>query len=111
MATKYTAYCKNCCRETFHERPSTSHILHLLLSLVTMGFWVPVWILMALNNNSQGMCTICGRKVGLFGSGGGGIKHYTPVEINNNIKCPECAELIKPDAKVCKHCGFRLKEQ
>lgn len=20
-------------------------------------------------------------------------------------KCPHCAELIKPDAKVCKHCG------
>jgi len=22
-------------------------------------------------------------------------------------KCPECAELIKKDAKVCKHCGYR----
>ena len=23
-------------------------------------------------------------------------------------KCPECAELIKKDAKVCKHCGHRF---
>ncbi|WP_442930081.1 zinc ribbon domain-containing protein [Mycolicibacterium sp. BiH015] len=23
-------------------------------------------------------------------------------------KCPECAELILVDAKVCKHCGYRL---
>ncbi|WP_206377610.1 zinc ribbon domain-containing protein [Sphingobium sp. TB-6] len=22
-------------------------------------------------------------------------------------KCPECAELIKKDAKVCKHCGYK----
>lgn len=24
------------------------------------------------------------------------------------IKCPDCAELILAEAKVCKHCGFRL---
>jgi hypothetical protein len=23
-------------------------------------------------------------------------------------KCPECAELVQPDARVCKHCGFRF---
>jgi hypothetical protein len=25
-----------------------------------------------------------------------------------HIKCPDCAELILIDAKVCKHCGCRL---
>lgn len=24
------------------------------------------------------------------------------------FKCPDCAETIKRDAKVCKHCGYRL---
>lgn len=28
----------------------TSHILHLLLSVLTMGVWVPVWALVALSN-------------------------------------------------------------
>ena len=26
----------------------------------------------------------------------------------DRVKCPECAELILREAKVCKHCGFRL---
>ena len=28
----------------------TNHILHLLLSIVTAGFWIPIWILVAINN-------------------------------------------------------------
>lgn len=25
-------------------------------------------------------------------------------------KCPECAEYVQPEAKVCKHCGHRLAQ-
>ena len=28
----------------------TSHILHLFLCIPTVGFWIPVWILVALSN-------------------------------------------------------------
>lgn len=28
----------------------TNHILHLLLSVVTVGWWVPVWLLVSANN-------------------------------------------------------------
>lgn len=31
-------------------RTETNHILHLLLSIVTAGLWLPVWILASLNN-------------------------------------------------------------
>lgn len=27
----------------------TSHILHLILSIVTVGWWIPVWIIIGLN--------------------------------------------------------------
>ena len=30
----------------------TNHVLHLLLSLITAGFWVPVWIMVACANCS-----------------------------------------------------------
>lgn len=31
----------------------TNHLLHLLLSLFTLGFWVPVWFIVALYNHNR----------------------------------------------------------
>ena len=31
----------------------TSHILHLFLSVITAGFWVPVWILVAVSHSLE----------------------------------------------------------
>lgn len=28
-----------------------------------------------------------------------------------HVKCPDCAELVRRDARVCKHCGCRLAPQ
>lgn len=28
-----------------------------------------------------------------------------------HVKCPDCAELIKKEARVCKHCGCKLIPQ
>ena len=30
---------------------------------------------------------------------------------SNDKKCPQCAELVKLDAKICKHCGNKFEEQ
>lgn len=30
---------------------------------------------------------------------------------DTHVKCPDCAELVKREAKVCKHCGCRLIPQ
>lgn len=30
----------------------TSHVLHLLLSLITAGLWLPIWLLVACSNCS-----------------------------------------------------------
>ncbi len=31
----------------------TAHVLHLILSLITVGFWVPVWILVAVSHANE----------------------------------------------------------
>ena len=35
------------------KKKSTSHVLHLILSLVTVGLWLPVWIIVTLSNSIQ----------------------------------------------------------
>jgi len=35
------------------QRKSTSHILHLILSLITFGLWLPVWALVAISNGLE----------------------------------------------------------
>lgn len=43
------------------ERATPNHILHLILSIVTAGLWLIVWLLVAIENgNRPWRCPICG---------------------------------------------------
>lgn len=69
MATNQVmSHCRGCGKPTIHLQPSTSHVFNLLASIVTFGLWIPVWAIVALSNNSQRACSVCGRARGLFGS-------------------------------------------
>lgn len=35
------------------KKKKTSHLLHLILSLVTLGFWAIIWIIVAISNGSE----------------------------------------------------------
>ena len=35
------------------QKKKTSHVLHLLLSIVTAGLWAIVWIIVALSNSME----------------------------------------------------------
>ena len=37
--------CAECNKSTMHYQEKPNHILHLLLSIVTAGIWLIVWIL------------------------------------------------------------------
>ena len=64
MATQEaTGYCKKCERQVMVRRKGTNHVLHLLLSLVTLGLWIPVWILLSIKVAGW-RCSQCGMKAG-----------------------------------------------
>ena len=35
------------------KKPKTSHLLHLILSIITVGFWIIIWFIVALNNEIE----------------------------------------------------------
>jgi hypothetical protein len=100
--------CKVCATQTMHTQPSTSHVVHLILSLLTWGVWLIVWFIVANDNNSNAQCTQCGAKRGILGSTSGGVAKVSP---DTHVKCPDCRELILKEARKCKHCGTMLTPQ
>jgi hypothetical protein len=72
MAYKTTympAYCKICGENVKAEAQikETNHILHLILSILTGGIWLVIWLLIAVSSNGEKniknySCTKCGNK-------------------------------------------------
>jgi hypothetical protein len=56
-----SGYCKNCQKDVVVFRPGTNHILHLLLSVLTMGIWIIPWLLDCIKIGGW-RCQVCGSK-------------------------------------------------
>ena len=54
-------YCESCERDVMIRRQGTSHVVHLIISLVTLGLWLPIWILASIRIGGW-RCTICGNR-------------------------------------------------
>lgn len=35
------------------KKPRTSHLLHLFMCILTVGVWLPVWMIVALSNSLE----------------------------------------------------------
>jgi len=67
MGTQQSMHkCKTCGKPTMFLGKSTSHLLHLILAIISVGFWIPVWIIISISNSFDGRCTICGGKKSFF---------------------------------------------
>lgn len=55
--------------------------------------------------------TILGWLVCLAWSAGSARDDPAMPTAETHVKCPDCAELVRKEAKVCKHCGCRLVPQ
>jgi hypothetical protein len=66
MATETAQrFCQSCQRNTLYVRHSTpvNHVLHLLLSVLVCGLWLPVWLLIVLCHQPYQAplrCATCG---------------------------------------------------
>jgi hypothetical protein len=59
-----SGYCPTCKQRRLIRRRGTNHVLHLILTVLTLGLWGIVWIALAINNRSHpSRCTVCGTAV------------------------------------------------
>jgi len=59
MSIQQALYCSVCEEKTIHNAKKTNHILHLLLSIITAGIWLVVWVLIADQNSHKRVCIKC----------------------------------------------------
>jgi hypothetical protein len=53
--------CGICAQARPFQKEKINHILHLLLSVFTLGFWAPIWLaLIFINLLSPYRCNTCG---------------------------------------------------
>lgn len=52
-------YCPRCQRQVATHRPAANHLLHLVLTVLTLGLWLVVWLWCAMNPGPQ-RCSVCG---------------------------------------------------
>jgi hypothetical protein len=58
-----SGYCEQCGRTVrLYQDPKTNHILHLLLSILTCGLWLVVWLYKGTRAKGY-YCTACGTEV------------------------------------------------
>ena len=56
---KKSGFCKQCNKQVVVFRKGTNHILHLILSVITVGIWLIIWLGAAVKIGGW-RCTECG---------------------------------------------------
>jgi len=54
-------YCSHEKRKTVHLVQKRNGIFHLILTVITGGLWLPIWLYASITT-SRPECTVCGKK-------------------------------------------------
>ncbi len=92
-----TAYCEHCKKQVIAKKKECNHVLHAILSLITGGIWLIVWLLCAITCDDY-YCTECG-------------KHVKVGSEEPPCHCPKCKAIIEKDSLFCPHCGFQVEKR
>jgi len=57
------AYCSHCQKQVMAQGNKPNHILHLLLTVLSFGLWIPIWLLLTIMSAGNYRCTQCGSRV------------------------------------------------
>ncbi len=57
-----SGYCGECDRQVLVRRPGTNHLLHLVLTVLSAGLWLIVWLGVSVKFGGW-RCSRCGLKV------------------------------------------------
>lgn len=112
-------YCRNCQKCTISKPHGSGWItLILLLFYIVPGIIYEIW-----RNAGMGVCGSCGnsdillerdkpiqqqhvQKLLADPFSSNSVSNYQqPFESVRQVNCPDCRELIRFDARKCKHCG------
>lgn len=64
-----SAYCPVCGRQSLFQKARINHVLHLILSIITLGVWAFVWLFIGITNSARRpRCVTCGTEMPLGGS-------------------------------------------
>ena len=72
--------CVECEKTTMHYQEKPNYILHVILSIVTVGIWLLVWGLFIKAGAPQ--CSVCGRSNDFLGN----ILHKQKKNFEKNMK-------------------------
>lgn len=62
MIAERRGYCPDCQKHVLYRRTTPNHILHLILSVITAGLWLPVWIMVCCVQKPF-RCPNCGHAI------------------------------------------------
>ncbi len=57
MPSSDTAYCRRCMKEVQYHFDAVNHFAQLLLTVFTLGLWLPIWVCMVLRPTK--LCDEC----------------------------------------------------
>lgn len=96
-----SGYCSCCEKNVLIKAQTPNHLLHLVLSIVTSGLWLIIWIILCIRAK-EWHCSQCGKKVSSsFGDKSGVVgSHMKKIK-----ECPHCGAKNRSEDYICINCG------